>query len=82
MQAKVLKWGNSLAVRIPKVVAEGACFKAGDALEIVVDPNGTVQLHRVSKVPTLAQMVAKITPESRYAEVLTGAETGRETIEW
>jgi antitoxin MazE len=81
MQAQVLKWGNSLAVRIPKPVAEDVQFQAGDALEIVVI-EGIVQLHRVSKLPTLAQMVAQITPENRYAEVSLGAEIGKEIIEW
>jgi antitoxin MazE len=81
MQAQVLKWGNSLAVRIPKPVAEDVQFQAGDALEIVV-LEGIVQLHRISKLPTLAQMVAQITPENRYAEVSLGAEIGKEIIEW
>jgi hypothetical protein len=32
--------------------------------------------------PTLAQMVAQITPENRYREVSPGAEIGKEVIEW
>ena len=82
MQAQVLKWGNSLAVRIPKAVAEDARFEVGDALEIAVGGDGIVQLHRVGAMPTLAQMVSQITPENRYAEVPLGAETGREIVEW
>ena len=34
MQAQVLKWGNSLAVRIPKPIADEAHFQVGDPLEI------------------------------------------------
>ena len=82
MQAQVLKWGNSLAVRIPKPVAEDAHFEVGDALEIAVSADGTVQLHRVDAMPTLAQMVSQITPENRYSEVSAGAEVGREIVEW
>ena len=82
MQAQVLKWGNSLAVRIPKPVAEDAHFKVGDSIEIAVAADGIVQLHRVGTVPTLAQMVAQITPENRYEEVSPGAEVGREIVEW
>lgn len=33
-----------------------------------------------SKIPSLAQMVAKITSDNRYAEVSLGAEIGREII--
>ncbi len=36
MQARVQKWGNSLAVRISKPVAEEAHLQAGDVLEIGV----------------------------------------------
>jgi antitoxin MazE len=82
MQGRVLKWGNSLAVRIPKPVAEDAHFEVGDALEIAVAADGVVELHRVGAVPTLAQMVDQITPENRYREVSAGAETGREIVEW
>jgi antitoxin component of MazEF toxin-antitoxin module len=63
-------------------VAEDAHFEVGDALEIAVGADGIVQLHRVGTMPTLAQMVAQITPENRYAEVPLGAETGREIVEW
>jgi antitoxin MazE len=78
----MLKWGNSLAVRIPKPIADEARLKAGDALEIEVAAEGAVELHRAGKVPTLAQLVSQITPENRYAEISSGPETGKEVIEW
>jgi len=82
MRAQMLKWGNSLAVRIPKPIADEARLKAGDALEIEVAAEGAVELHRAGKVPTLAQLVSQITPENRYAEISSGPETGKEVIEW
>ncbi len=82
MRAQMLKWGNSLAVRIPKPLAEEANLKAGDAIEIEVGAEGSVQLSRVGKVPTLAELVSQITPENRYAELSTGAEIGKEVVEW
>ena len=82
MRAQVMKWGNSLAVRIPKSIADEAKVKAGDPLEIEVLPEGAVQHRRAGKVPTLAQLVARITPENRYGEVAAGPDVGRETVEW
>jgi antitoxin MazE len=82
MQAQVVKWGNSLAVRIPKPIAEDAHLRQGDPVEIAVAADGVVQMHRVGKVPTLAQLVARITPENRYEEVSAGPEIGREAVEW
>jgi antitoxin MazE len=78
----MLKWGNSLAVRIPKTVAEEANLKDGDAIEIGVDADGSVQLLRIGKVPTLAQLVSQITPENRYPELSAGPEVGKEAVEW
>ena len=81
MKAQMVKWGNSLAVRIPKPVAEQARMKEGDALEIEV-VEGRVELRRASKVPTLAQLISQITPENRYSEIPAGAEVGKEVVEW
>jgi antitoxin MazE len=82
MQAQVLKWGNSLAVRIPKPIAEDANLQLGDPLEIAVAADGVVQLHRIGEIPTLAQLVAQINPDNRYAEISLGPEIGREAVEW
>jgi len=82
MQAQVLKWGNSLAVRIPKPVADDAHLQVGDPLEIAIGADGDLQMHRVGEIPTLAQLVAQITPENRYAEISIGPEIGKEAIEW
>lgn len=82
MQAQALQWGNSLAVRIPKPVADDAHLQLGDPLEIAVAGDGVVHLHRTGEIPTLAQLVAQITPENRYEEVSLGPEIGREAVEW
>ena len=82
MQAQVLKWGNSLAVRIPKSMAEDAHLQAGDPLEIAVGAGGVLQIHRIGEILTLAELVAQITPENRYAEISVGPEVGREAVEW
>jgi antitoxin MazE len=81
LKAKMVKWGNSLAVRIPKPAIEKARLKEGDSLEIE-SSEGQIELRRVSHVPTLRQLVAQITPENRYGEISTGAERGKEIVEW
>lgn len=81
MKTQMVKWGNSLAVRIPKPVVEEARLKEGDSLEIEA-AEGRVELRRATKIPTLAQLVSQITPENRYAEISAGAEVGKEVVEW
>src|ERR1035441_1884319 len=67
MQAQVLKWGNSLAIRIPRPIADDAHLQLGDPLEIAVAADGVVQVHRVGELPTLAQFVAR--PRFRWREI-------------
>jgi antitoxin MazE len=82
MKTQMVKWGNSLAVRIPKPVVEEAGLKEGDALEIEASAEGRVELRRPSRVPTLMQLVSQITSDNRYGEISTGAELGKEVVEW
>jgi antitoxin MazE len=82
MKAQMVKWGNSLAIRIPKSVLEEANLKEGDALEIETAAEGHLEIRRATKIPTLAQLISKITPENQYGEISTGAEVGKEVVEW
>ena len=82
MKTQMVKWGNSLAVRIPKPVVDKARLKEGDSLEVEAAAEGLVELRRPAKIPTLAHLVSQITPENRYGEVSTGAEVGKEVVEW
>lgn len=83
MKTQVVRWGNSLALRIPKPVLEEARVKEGDYLEIEAS-DGQLALRRASKkgCPTLAQLVEQISPDNRYSEVPSGREVGKERIEW
>jgi len=79
--AQVVKWGNSLAVRIPKAVADRARMKEGDAV-IIQAAKGRIEVRSTERIPTLDELVAQITPENRYPETEWGPEVGREKIEW
>lgn len=78
MQAQLMKWGNSLAVRIPKPVAEAADLKEGDALEISVTHPGEVKLAAIPARRSLQQLVTEISDANRHDEVDWGASVGRE----
>lgn len=80
--SQIVKWGNSLAVRIPKTVAEEAGVREGDPITIEAK-GGRIQLRRgEAAVPSLEELAAQITKENRYDAVRTGAERGRERVEW
>jgi antitoxin MazE len=81
VKTAVVKWGNSLAVRIPKTAAETAHMKEGDAI-VIRAAKGRIELHRAESVPTLEELVSQITPENRYEETDWGPDRGREKVEW
>jgi antitoxin MazE len=82
MEASVMKWGNSLAVRLPKQVAAEARFQQGDRIHLEVEEAGTVRIKRA--FPTLDELVSQITPENRYSEseVAVVGTTGNEVVKW
>lgn len=82
MQVQVLKWGNSLAVRIPRAAADDAKLDIGDPLNLTVSGEGRLHLEKVTELPTLDELVAQITPGNRYEEIACGPEVGREAVEW
>jgi antitoxin MazE len=79
--AQIVKWGNSLAVRIPKPLAEVAGLTEGDRVLMEAE-DGQIALRRADQPPSLRELVAQITAENRYDETSTGRERGKEKIEW
>jgi antitoxin MazE len=80
-KTRVVKWGNSLAVRIPKAVAECTRLREGDTIFIEAF-EGHVKLCPTEKVPTLEELVAKITPENCHEELKWGPAVGNELVGW
>ena len=76
MKGKIQKWGNSLALRIPRHVAERAGLYEG--AEVEVEGQGDSVLVKRPK-PTLKELVAKITPESLHEETDWGTSVGKES---
>ena len=79
MSTKVQKWGNSLAVRIPDDVVEEAGFTPGKEVTVKNVRNTVVITPtHAKKRPTLAELVARITPESLHEEIDWGKPVGKE----
>jgi len=84
MKTKAQKWGNSLAVRIPRNVVQEIGLKPQDALTIEVQKGRIVLVptEKTGKIPhyRLEELVKKITPKNRYQEVDFGPPVGREVL--
>jgi antitoxin MazE len=79
MKTRVQKWGNSLALRIPKSFAAEAGLRANSAVELsLVD--GTLVVEAVtSQPPTLAELLAGVTDDNVPGEWNTGSAVGKES---
>lgn len=76
-KAQMVKWGNSLAVRIPKAVAEEVEFKEGDALVLEVIEGG-LSLKPEKTPPTLDELISRITPDNIHGETWNDGPVGNE----
>ena len=77
MKTQLAKWGNSLAVRIPKHVALAAKLETGDELEVEADGPGRVRIRKPKQKPTLEPLVRRITFENPHAEMDCGEPGGK-----
>ena len=77
MRARVAKWGNSLAVRLPKAAAKEAGLEEGTSVEINVSRRKLV-LEPTQREYSLRELVARITPANRHAETDWGSPVGNE----
>jgi antitoxin MazE len=80
MLAKAQKWGNSLAVRIPKNVAEECGITADSAVEVFREDNYIVIKPSHKRRFSLETLLAKITDDNLHSEVQTGEPVGKELL--
>jgi len=78
MHVRVQKWGNSLAVRIPKPLAKDADVTEGTVLNLAVSEGKVIATPVQQRKLTLDQLLAKVTEKNRHAEIDTGKRVGRE----
>ena len=79
MKTRVQKWGNSLALRIPKSFATEVGLQRETAIEISLADGKLVITPVVKPKLTLKQLLAKVTRENLHHEVNTGHAVGNET---
>ena len=75
---KLAKWGNSLAVRIPKSISESARLQEGDRLSLAVAKDGAVVIRRARRRYRLDELVSGITSNNRHRETDWGRRVGKE----
>ncbi len=77
MRANIAKWGNSLALRLPRSIAADVRLEEGTPVDLVVEAGGLV-IRPSPPTWSLADLVAGITLANRHAETDWSAPRGRE----
>ena len=78
MHVRVQKWGNSLALRIPKPLAKDAEVTEGTVLNLAVSEGKVVATRVEQKKLSLSELLAKVNRKNLHAEVDFGRSAGRE----
>jgi antitoxin MazE len=78
MRVQIQKWGNSLALRIPKPFAEEAAVREGTSVDLSIVEGKLVAVPDVKSRYTLKQLLSKVTKDNLHKEVSFGRAVGRE----
>ncbi len=78
MQLAVRKWGNSLAVRIPKTIATESKIGEGSIVEIHLRKGSVIITPVRERDYSLDELLAGVTDENIHGEVDMGVPVGKE----
>ncbi len=79
MRTRVQKWGNSLALRIPKSFATEVGLQRETSVEVSLADGKLIITPVTEPKLTLKQLLAKVTKENLHHEVDTSPAIGNET---
>ncbi|HKL33312.1 MAG TPA: AbrB/MazE/SpoVT family DNA-binding domain-containing protein [Tangfeifania sp.] len=78
MRAKIQKWGNSLALRIPKGYAQDAKLENNSEVDIHLEDKQIVIKPVVLQNKSLEELLAGVNKSNIHNEVKTGSAQGNE----
>jgi antitoxin MazE len=79
MKLKIQKWGNSLALRIPKALAVEANVESGSTVDLSLS-NGELKIKPIEDQEySLEELLSGITADNIHHEVSTGIPQGKES---
>jgi antitoxin MazE len=77
-KSQLAKWGNSLAVRLPRQIVETARLQEGDPLSLSVGKDGAVVMRPARRKYRLDELVSRIKPKNQHSETDWGEPVGKE----
>ena len=78
MKTQVQKWGNSLAIRIPKSFAQETNIESGSEVDLSLKEGEIVIKPLIDSPYSLDEFLTKITNKNIHKEIDTGNAQGKE----
>lgn len=78
MKTKIQKWGNSLAIRIPKSFALDINLKQDELVDLSVDENKIVITPMGGEKYSLEELLKGVSENNLHGEIDTGSPIGKE----
>lgn len=78
MKARIQRWGNSLALRIPKPFASEAGIQRETPIELSISAGKLIITPLIEPKFNLKQLLAKINKDNLHHEIDTGKAVGNE----
>ena len=78
MQTKIKKWGNSLALRIPKLIALDINLKQNEWVDLSIDKGSIIITPINEKKYSLGKLLKGVSKNNLHGEFNTGAPVGKE----
>ncbi len=78
MRITVEKWGDDLAVRIPQEIADAMGISDGSQVELKIRSGSIFVTPKSRVLPSLTEMVSRITKENIHPETDWGPPIGKE----
>jgi antitoxin MazE len=78
MKMQIQKWGNSLALRIPKSFAQETRLDQGTVVDLTLEEGELIIRPVVEPQYLLDELLAKVTKGNIHSEVDTGPAQGKE----
>lgn len=78
MRVQIQKWGNSLALRIPKSFAVESNIGQGSTVEVSMEKDKIVLFPIAEPESSLDELMAQVTVENLHREIDTGNSVGKE----
>ncbi|MDD5095755.1 MAG: AbrB/MazE/SpoVT family DNA-binding domain-containing protein [Dehalococcoidia bacterium] len=78
MKARIQKWGNSLALRIPKSFAQEVGLESNAPVDILLEDRRLIVVPEAASQFVLEELLQQVTKDNLHGEIKTGVPVGKE----